>query len=177
MVTLRAAASHTLDSSFLSDLRTFLEAAFDGDFGDADWAHAIGGDHVWVIGSAGLISHASLVERALVCNGRTIRAGYVEAVATAAPFRRSGHGTSVMQRIGELIGERYELGALSTGTPAFYQTLGWELWNGPTFVNGPRGRERTPNDDGSVMILWTTRTPRLNLNGEIMCEWRPGDVW
>jgi aminoglycoside 2'-N-acetyltransferase I len=69
-----------------------------------------------------------------------------------------------MQRIGELIGERYELGALSTGTPAFYKTLGWELWNGPTFVDGPRGRERTPNDDG-------------NLDGEIMCEWRPGDVW
>ena len=82
-----------------------------------------------------------------------------------------------MKHIGELIREHYTLGVLSTGTHAFYRTLGWENWRGPTFVDGPGGRERTPDDDGDVMILRTPRSPRLDLDGEIVCDWRPGDVW
>ena len=39
------------------------------------------------------------------------------------------------------------------------------------------GRERTPDDDGDVMILHTPRSPRLDLDGDIVCDWRPGDVW
>ena len=82
-----------------------------------------------------------------------------------------------MTHIGDLIRERYALGGLSTGTPAFYAPLGWECWRGPTFVEGPRGCERTPDDDGDVMILRTSRSPHLDLDGEIVCDWRPGDVW
>ena len=173
---LHAARSSALDSAFLEEIRTFLESAFD-DFSDADWAHAIGGEHVWIAGPAGLISHASLVARSLVCDGRPVKTGYVEAVATAAAFRRRGHGTTVMRRLADLINEQFEMGALSTGTPAFYQTLGWELWQGPTLVAGPTERIRTPDDDGSIMILRTDRSPRLDLNGAIVCGWRPGDVW
>ena len=124
-----------------------------------------------------LISHGSLVERTLVSAGETLRVGYVEAVATAAEHRRHGHAATVMTRIGELIRERYVLGALSTGTHALYESLGWELWRGPTFVDGPRGRERTPDEDGGVMILRTPRSPRLDLDGSLVCDWRPGDVW
>ncbi len=129
-----------------------------------------------VDGSRGVVSHGSLVERTLVCSGQTLRVGYVEAVATEAAHRRNGHGATVMKHIGELIRERYALGALSTGTPLL-QTLGWESWRGPTFVDGPRGRERTPDDDGGIMILRTSRSPHLDLDGEIVCDWRPGDVW
>jgi aminoglycoside 2'-N-acetyltransferase I len=82
-----------------------------------------------------------------------------------------------MKHIGELICERYALGALSTGTHAFYETLGWERWRGPTFVDSPRGRERTPDDDGDIMILRTPRSPGLDLDGDIVCDWRLGDVW
>jgi aminoglycoside 2'-N-acetyltransferase I len=161
----------------LHDLRTFLDAAFEGDLTDEDWDHAMGGVHVWLTGSRGLVSHGSLVERTLECSGHTLRVGYVEAVATAADHRRKGHGSAVMTRIGELIRERYALGALSTGTPAFYQALGWEHWRGPTFVDGPRGRERTPDEDEGVMVLRTSRSPRLDLEGEVVCDWRSGDVW
>ena len=76
-----------------------------------------------------------------------------------------------------LIRERYELGALSTGTPAFYRTLGWTSWRGATLVAGPRGLERTPDDDGDIMILTTPRTPALDLDQPIVAEWRKGDVW
>jgi aminoglycoside 2'-N-acetyltransferase I len=177
MATLHAASSDALTPSFLHDLRALLQTSFDGDFTDEDWDHTLGGVHVWVIGPDGLTSHASLVERTLVCSGQTLRVGYVEAVATVAKHRRNGFGTRVMTRIGELIRERYALGALSTGTRAFYEPLGWERWRGPTFVDGPRGRERTPGDDGDVMILGTSRSPHLDLDGEIVCDWRLGDVW
>jgi aminoglycoside 2'-N-acetyltransferase I len=82
-----------------------------------------------------------------------------------------------MTQAGDLVRERYELGALSTGTQPFYKTLGWEAWRGRTYVDGPGGRERTPDDDGGVMILRTSRSPRLDLDGEIVCDWRTGDVW
>ncbi len=154
-----------------------LDTAFDGDFSDDDWNHALGGVHVWVSGSHGVICHGSLVERTLVCSGQTLRVGYVEALATAAAHRRKGHGATVMNHIGALIRERYALGVLSTGTHAFYETLGWEKWRGPTFVDGPRGRERTLDEDGGVMILRTSRAPRLDLDGDIVCDWRLGDVW
>jgi aminoglycoside 2'-N-acetyltransferase I len=177
MVTLHSASSNALTSSFLHDLRALLETSFDGDFTNEDWDHTLGGVHVWVIGPDGLLSHASLVERTLVCSGQMLRVGYVEAVATVAAHRRNGYGTRVMTRIGELIRERYALGALSTGIHTFYEPLGWERWRGPTFVDGPRGREHTRDDDGDVMILRTSRSPHLDLDGEIVCDWRPGDVW
>lgn len=177
MVTLHSASTGAVVSSVLHDFRTLLDMAFKGDFSDEDWNHAVGGVHVWLTGSRGVISHASLVERTLVCAGQTLHVGYVEAVATAAAHRRHGHGTTVMKHIGGLIRERCALGALSTGTHAFYEPLGWERWRGPTFVDGPRGRERTPDDDGGVMILRTSRSPRLDLEGDIVCDWRPGDVW
>jgi aminoglycoside 2'-N-acetyltransferase I len=176
-VTPRAAPAAALSTSFLFDVRALLDTAFEGDFTDEDWNHAIGGVHVWLSGSRGLISHGSLVERTLVCSGQTLHVGYVEAVATAPAHRHKGHGSMVMKYIGELIREHYTLGVLSTGTHAFYRTLGWENWRGPTFVDGPGGRERTPDDDGDVMILRTPRSPRLDLDGEIVCDWRPGDVW
>lgn len=177
MISLQVASSNALEPSFRRDLRTLLDTAFEGRFSDDDWGHALGGVHVWVTGPRGLISHASLVERVLVCDGHTLRAGYVEAVATVADQRRRGHGTTVMSRIGELIRERYDVGALATGTHAFYETLGWERWRGTTFAHGPHGRVHTPGDDGDVMILRTPRSPSLDLYGDIVCEWRPGEVW
>ena len=177
MIELHSAATDTLSSRFLHDIRMLLDTAFAGDFTDEDWAHAIGGMHVWLIDSVGLIGHGSLVERTVVCSGQPLHVGYVEAVATAEAHRRKGYGTMVMKRLCELIRQRYELGALSTGTHGFYELLGWERWRGPTFVNGPRGRERTLEDDGGVMILRTSRSPVLDVTGHIVCDWREGDVW
>ena len=82
-----------------------------------------------------------------------------------------------MRRIGELIQEGYPLGVLSAGAYAFYEPLGWERWRGPTFVDGSDGRTRTPADDGGIMILRTPRSPRLDIDGAIVCDWRLGDVW
>jgi hypothetical protein len=47
---------------------------------------------------------------------------------------------------------------------------------GPTFADTSDGRARTPADDGGVMVLRTQRSPRLDLDDAIVCDWRPGDV-
>jgi aminoglycoside 2'-N-acetyltransferase I len=177
MVVLQAAPTEALSPPLLSGIRSLLDIAFEGHFADEDWVHALGGLHVWLTDSRGLISHGSLVERTLVCSGHTLIVGYVEAIATDPARRHKGYGTMVMKRIGELIRERYALGALSTGSHAFYETLGWERWRGPTLVDTPDGRQRTADDDDGVMILRTARSPPLELDGEIVCDWRPGDVW
>jgi aminoglycoside 2'-N-acetyltransferase I len=132
---------------------------------------------VWVTDGDRVISHASMVERTLVYVGQPLQVGYVEAVATVAAHRHKGYGSMVMRRVSELIVERYALGALSTGTHALYERLGWQRWRGPTFVDGPRGRERTADEDGGIMVFRTPRSPHLDLDGAIVCDWRTGAVW
>jgi aminoglycoside 2'-N-acetyltransferase I len=132
---------------------------------------------VWLAGADGVVSHASLVARTLICSGQRLRVGYVEAVASSAARRRQGHGTRVMCRINDLIRAQYALGVLSTGEHLFYERLGWERWRGRTLVDGPRGLEPTPDDDGGIMVLGTPQTPPLDLDGDIVADWRRGDVW
>ncbi len=177
MPTLHSARTHELSRSFLNALRTLLDAAFEGDFNDEDWQHAIGGLHVWMLDGHDVVSHGSLVSRTLQCSGHRVNAGYVEAMATGDAHRRRGYGTQIMNHLNGLIRERYQVGALSTGTHPFYETLDWTRWRGPTSVDGPGGRHRTPDDDGSIMVLRTSASPPLDLDGEIVCDWRPGDVW
>jgi aminoglycoside 2'-N-acetyltransferase I len=177
MPTLHSASNADLSVSFQNDLRQMLDAAFERDFSDDDWRHFTGGIHVWLLDGDTLISHGSLVPRTLESSGHRVLAGYVEGIATAEAYRRKGYGSQIMNRLNTLIRESYQLGALSTGTCAFYETVGWERWRGRTFVDGPDGRQATPNDDDSIMILRTSSSPSLALDGDIVCNWRAGDVW
>jgi hypothetical protein len=71
----------------------------------------------------------------------------------------------------------YEIGALGTGEQAFYERLGWERWQGPTFERTVDGDVRTPGEDDGVMILRVATSPALTLRERLSCEWRPGDSW
>lgn len=177
VVTVHTARSDALPPFLLRDLRHLLDVSYDEGFTDDDWAHTVGGVHVWLADADRLISHASVVERTFVCADQPLRVGYVEAVVTSPRHRRRGHGSTVMREIGDVIRIRYALGALSTGVPGFYEALGWERWRGSTFVDESRRRRRTPDDDGGIMILRTPRSPDLDLAGDIVCDWRAGDVW
>ena len=175
---LREAHSSDLSPQFLRALRAMLDAAFDDGFADEDWAHALGGTHAWIEATDGqIVSHGCVVERHIEVGGRALRVGYVEALATAEAWRQRGHGTTVMRRLGELIAARHALGVLSTGAHGFYARLGWVRWQGATWVDGPRGRVRTPEDDDSIMILETPASPELALTGDLVADWRAGDVW
>jgi aminoglycoside 2'-N-acetyltransferase I len=169
-----------LSDAEIATLRRMMAAAFeheDGTFDDADWEHALGGVHVLVEDGGEIVSHGSVVERTLEIAGQPVRTGYVEAVATWPRHQRRGYATRVMREIGDIIRTDFELGALGTGVPTFYERLGWEVWRGPSGVRTPRGVEKTPDDDGGIMILRTLTSPPLDLSAPIVCEWREGDVW
>jgi aminoglycoside 2'-N-acetyltransferase I len=179
MTRLRTATTAELSAGELAALRRLLFAAFGGRFDEHDWEHTLGGTHLLVLEADELVGHAAVVPRTLVAGERALRTGYVEGVATRGDRRGRGLASLAMRAAGRVVEGGYELGALSDGTgiPGFYQRLGWETWKGPTFVDGPQGRARTAEEDGSVLVLRTPTTGELALTGPLACDWRQGDVW
>jgi aminoglycoside 2'-N-acetyltransferase I len=86
-------------------------------------------------------------------------------------------GTRLITESDAHIAAAYDLGALGTGEHAFYERLGWERWQGPTYERTATGDVRTPDDDDGVMVLRLPGSPVLNLRERLSCEWRPGDSW
>jgi aminoglycoside 2'-N-acetyltransferase I len=99
--------------------------------------------------------------------------------ATRGDRRGRGLASTVMREVGWVIERDYELGALGDGSgiPGFYQRLGWETWQGPTWVAGPDGPERTAEEDGSILVLRTPATAELDPTASITSDWRSGDAW
>lgn len=175
---LRDVATSELTREDLARIRALMDEAFHGDFTDDDIAHGLGGHHWLIEHGDRILCHAAVVARVLEVDGSPVRTGYVEAVATLPARQRQGLGSQVMRAAGDHIGEAFELGALSTGAHGFYERLGWERWRGPTSVRMPDGTtRRTEDEDDGIMILRTARTPPLDLDAPISCEWRAGDVW
>ena len=56
-----------------------------------------------------------------------------------------GIGPEVMREVAAVIAETYALGALGTGSHAFYERLGWRTWRGPAFVRTRDGDRPTPD--------------------------------
>ena len=158
-------------------MRVAFRADEDGRFTDDDWAHALGGVHVVLDVDGEIATHAAVVERELHVDGRPLRTGYVEAVATAPTRQGAGFGSLVMAEVNAIIRDRFELGALGTGRHHFYERLGWVTWRGPAYVRMPGGPRRTPDEEGYILVLETPTSPPLDIGSPISCEWRPGDVW
>jgi aminoglycoside 2'-N-acetyltransferase I len=176
----RRVRSADLSDREIDAIRDLLWAAFVGEeaMTEEDWAHSLGGVHVVLDVAGHVLAHASVVERELHVAGTPFRTGYVEAVAVRPELQGRGLGSRVMREAAAIVRESFELGALGTGTPAFYERLGWRLWLGPTFVRTADGDVRTSEDDGGILVLETPRTPLpLELTAPISCEWRIGDVW
>ena len=178
---LRELRSDELTDAEVREIRDLMDAAFAGDehggFAEDDWQHAIGGRHFVLERAGEILAHASVVPREIRIDGRPLRTGYVEAVATAPAHQRTGLGTRVMHAVGDHIAAAYELGALGTGSHGFYERLGWRTWEGPSSVRTANGERPTPNEDGYIMVLATPASPPLDPGLPISCEWRPGDVW
>jgi len=170
-----------LSAADVDAIKAILTDAFEhdehGGFTDEDWQHALGGTHFLLGVDGRLVGHASVVERELQVAGRPLRTGYVEAVAIAPARQRQGLGSRLLRAVNEHIAERYEIGALGTGSQSFYERLGWRIWQGPTSVRTSGGEQPTPDEDGYILVLETGASPSLRLTDRISCEWRPGDVW
>jgi len=178
---IRRITSSALTAEEVGAIRRLLWAAFaddeDGAFTEDDWQHSLGGMHFVLEVGGKVASHASVVQRELHVAGRSLRTGYVEAVATDPSLQRHGFGSEVMGEVASYISPNFELGALGTGSHAFYERLGWMIWRGPSYVRTSHGEERTADEDGFILVLPTPSSPTLDLEAPISCEWRPGDVW
>jgi len=157
-------------------IRQLLEVAFRGQFDDHDWDHTIGGWHAIVRESGAIVAHGAVVPRTMWIDGVEHQVGYVEAVATAPNAQACGFGTRTMRAIGDLIRERHDLGVLSTGAWHFYERLGWQRWQGPTWVRPANGADvRTPDEDDGIMALSVHAA--LDARASLMCVERAGDDW
>ena len=174
---LRTAHTADLDPADLKAARALLDEVFNGEVTEADWEHALGGVHALVWDGPTLIGHGSVIQRRLLHRGRALRAGYVEAVAVRADRQGEGHGAAVMGALERVLRGAYDLGALgSTDEGAgFYAARGWKLWRGPSSALTPVGVRRTADDDGCLYVF-ELAVP-LDLDGELTCDWRDGDVW
>ena len=165
-------------------LRELLDVAFDGEFADEDWDHALGGLHFIVSAEDGSedgapVAHAAVVQRRLIAGGRSVRCGYVEAVAVHPGQRRQGLAAAVMAEAERAIDRSFALGALSASDEGrgLYVARGWLPWRGPTAVLAPSGMTRTPEDDGSTFVRFVPGSGRPDPGGTLVCDWRDGDVW
>ncbi|WP_245234067.1 GNAT family N-acetyltransferase [Mycobacterium sp. PS03-16] len=166
-----------LDAETRDGARRMLVDAFDGDFGDDDWEHALGGMHALIWRHGAILAHAAVVQRRLVYRGTALRCGYIEAVAVREDCRGQGLGSAVMDACEQVLRGAYQLGALGAtdmGKP-IYLSRGWLPWQGPTSVLTPDGPVRTPGDDGAVLVLPVGLD--LDLTESLACDWRGGDVW
>lgn len=173
------AVAHTadLDAGTLRAMRAFLDDVFEGEMTDDDWDHALGGIHALVFDRGHLVAHGSVVQRRLLHRGRTLRTGYVEAVAVRADRRRCGLGGAVMEPLERIIRDAYELGALGTTELGvhLYASRGWAQWRGRTWGLTPSGVVRTEQEDGDVYVMPVGAD--LDLDGDLICDWREGDLW
>jgi aminoglycoside 2'-N-acetyltransferase I len=173
-------AKDSLTPAATSAVRALLWAAF-GEGDDAmtedDWQHALGGVHFVAEADGEIVAYASVAERELEVDGRPLRTGYVEAVATAVGRQGQGIGSQLMGEVNAYICARFELGALGTGRHGFYERLGWLTWKGQTWVRTADGPRRTPDEDGYILVLPTPTSPQLDLAAPISCDWRRGDAW
>ncbi|MDQ3691313.1 MAG: GNAT family N-acetyltransferase [Chloroflexota bacterium] len=178
---LRLAQTEELGADRLDELTRLCEAAFEEPFA-AVWERIGPGLHVMAEAEGRIVAHAMVIDRRIYLGHEmdvALDAGYVENVATLPEAQGAGHAASVMREIGRIIGDEYDLGALATGSNAFYEKLGWETWTGPTGLRMADGeRLRSADEDGHVMVLRTSRSPSdLDLDAPIAVDWRAGDPW
>ena len=173
----RTAHTADLDAATLGAARALLEAVFPGELTEEDWEHALGGVHALAWEDGELVAHASVIQRRLLHGGRALRTGYVEGVGVHPDRRRRGHGAAVMAEVERVIRGAYDLGALGATdeAAAFYAARGWRPWEGRTSAMTPRGVVRTPEEDGAILVLPVAVA--LDVGGELLCDWRDGDLW
>jgi aminoglycoside 2'-N-acetyltransferase I len=174
---LKLAHTADLDAATLVTARALLDDVFGEGMTDHNWEHALGGVHALVWEDGELVGHASVVQRRLLHRERALRTGYVEGMAVRADRRRRGHGTAMMAALERVIRGAHEIGALGATEmgEALYAACGWKRWRGRTWALTPDGVVRTPDEDDGIYVL--EAAVELDLDGDLTCDWRDGDVW
>jgi aminoglycoside 2'-N-acetyltransferase I len=177
MVEVVVAEDDGWDGELLAAVRAMTFAAFAGRFDEHDWEHTYGGARVVALADGVPVAAGAVVPRTLLVGERELTVGYVEGVATAVDQQHVGLGTAVMRAVGEVVRERYEVGVLSTSARAFYEGLGWERWQGPTYVRDGETVVRTEDEDDGIMVLRIDGSEYVDLTQALTCDARSGDDW
>ncbi|WP_330332808.1 GNAT family N-acetyltransferase [Streptomyces sp. NBC_00536] len=177
-MSVRVVHTAALADGELGEVRALLDGAFDGDFGDLDFEHALGGMHALAYEGERIVAHGSVVMRRVVHRGRSLRTGYVEAVAVRPECRRRGLGAGIVAALEGVVAGAYVLGALSASEQgaALYAGRGWRVWGGEIGVLGPGGPERLAGEEGSTYVWVPPGGVRLDHAGRLDFDWRDGDV-
>ena len=156
------------------DVSALIRIAFPDDRTDLQAFWPPDSVHALVHDDERLVAHAGVLVRTMYVDGAPIETAYVEYVG--AEPRRSGYGTIAMRAIDEEIRRRgFALAGLATGSPEFYERLGWSRWRGPPGYRKPDG-VILPTPDECVMVI--DLGANVDLDAPIECEWRPvGDIW
>lgn len=174
---IQVAHTSVLGAEVLDRARQLLVEVFEGDWTEEDWEHSLGGVHVLAFDGAALVGHGAVVQRRLIHDDKALRTGYVEGVGVRSDLRGNGVGAQIMTELENIIRAAYVLGALSSSEEAleFYARRGWRNWEGATLALTPAGIQRTADDDGGIYVLPTTAP--LDLTGDLICDWRDGELW
>lgn len=146
----------------LDELRRWLEDAYeDGPWRAEHWDEIGSGPHIVAEGEDGeLLAHACIAWVPIRVGDATLRAGYLEDVATRKDLRGRGYGSAVVSAAHPLIEADADIGFLATGSYSFYRRLGWVRWRGPSSVIEADGSVTpTPEEDGALMASFLERTP------------------
>ena len=165
-----------LDDATLTAARSLCDATFGDDFTDANWEHALGGIHALHFEGDRLVAHGALVARRLLHDGRSLRTGYVKALAVASDRQRRGYGAAVMAVLHRYVDRAYVLGALASSDvrASLYLALGWTRWTGPRPVLAPDGIRPTP---AVADVFVRPVSARLDSALPLVCDWREGHAW
>jgi GNAT superfamily N-acetyltransferase len=165
-----------LDTSARAAIIALCTASFEEDFASLFDLVPPTTMHIRAFLDDQLVGHACWAPRPLQVNaGPTLIAAYVDAVATDRALQGQGIGSAVMARFAEETSAA-SIRALSTTHISFYTRLGWQRWRGRVAVRTVNGLTDTPDD--TVLILPTSQTPPLDLDGVIIGEPRStGHHW
>ena len=181
MIAVRLAHTYELDTQTLATIRRLCADTFGrgvpGNFDDDDWDHALGGVHAIATEGEAIVAHAAVVQRRMLHGARALRTGYVEAVAVRPDRQRRGLGAAVMQALAPVIRGRLRARCLGRrpGCRTAVHVARLAAVARSDVGADAAGIERTPDDDDSTYVL-PLETP-LDLSGDLVCDWRDGDVW
>ena len=173
---IRLRRTRQLDAIVRATIVELCTAAHQADFSHLFYYLPADGLHFIAYFDEQIVSHAVVTTRWVQPERRpTLRAAYVDTVATLPAYQRRGYGRAVMRELAANI-STYDIACLKTVRTAFFEQLGWERWRGPRA--GRSGPEMIPTpDQQNIMILRLVRTPPLDLDRSLTIETQAGRIW